>query len=154
MAEQWAERPDDEIAASPRAGRRRSKPAPAARHSGAVALLLVVLPLVGALGDEAMGPGLGLLFQLCAVLGTAGAAALATRAGWWWVLAAPPVVVLVAWAGGELLGDSAKYQGSKALATGSVRWLVHGFPVMAESIIAALVVIVVRIMLEKRNRRG
>ncbi|WP_329564914.1 DUF6542 domain-containing protein [Kitasatospora sp. NBC_01266] len=154
MAEQWAERPDDDIAASPRARRRRAQSAPAVRHSGAVALLLTALPLAGALGDEAAGPGLGLVFALCAVLGTAAAAALATRAGWWWVLAAPPPVVLAAWAGGELLGDSAKYQGSKALATGAVRWLVHGFPVMAESIGAALLVIVVRIVLEKRNRRG
>ncbi|GAB2692256.1 hypothetical protein GCM10010442_07140 [Kitasatospora kifunensis] len=119
-----------------------------------VALLLIGLPLAGALADELTRPGLGLIFACCAVLGTAGAAALASRAGWWWVLPAPPPVVLAAWAGAEMLGDSAKYNGSKALATGSVRWLVHGFPVMAASIGTALAVVLIRIALEKRNRRG
>ncbi|MFF7634014.1 DUF6542 domain-containing protein [Kitasatospora sp. NPDC008050] len=188
MADEWAERPDGDIApwpgrpeprsqpATPAAARRRgAEPAPAsrrrgepaptsrrrstpaappARHRGAVVLLAVALPLAGALADELTGPGLGLIFACCAVLGTAGAAALAGRAGWWWVLPAPPPVVLAAWAGAELLGDSAKYQGSKALATGSVRWLVHGFPVMVESIGAALAVILIRLVLQKRNRRG
>ncbi|WP_327067443.1 DUF6542 domain-containing protein [Kitasatospora sp. NBC_01302] len=190
MAEEWAERPDGDIApwpdrperpgprrqpaahaaaqppapaptgsrrrteGAPASRRRNARAAPPARHRVPALLLAVALPLAGALADELTGPGLGLVFACCAVLGTAGAAALASRAGWWWVLPAPPPVVLAAWAGAELLGDSSKYQGSKALATGSVRWLVHGFPVMAESIGAALAVILIRLVLQKRNRRG
>ncbi|MGF1431462.1 DUF6542 domain-containing protein, partial [Kitasatospora sp. LaBMicrA B282] len=139
---------------APAARRRRPEEAPKPRrHSGTVVLLAVVLPLAGALVDETTGPGLGTIFALCAVLGTAAAAALATRAGWWWVLTSPPPVVLAGWAGAELLGDSAKYQGSKALATGSVRWLVHGFPVMAAAIGVGLLVVLVRVATQRSAAR-
>jgi hypothetical protein len=116
-------------------------------------LLLLGVPLVGALVDEAIAPGLSLIFDSCAVAGTAAATALAGRAGWWWVLPSSPPVVLGVTAGAELLGDAAKYQGSKALAAGAARWSVNGFPVMLAALGAAVVVLI-RISRDKRNRRG
>ncbi|MDH6113255.1 hypothetical protein P3T36_001860 [Kitasatospora sp. MAP12-15] len=124
------------------------------RHGGTVALLSLGLPLVGAFVDEAISPGLGVVFAACAVLGPVAAAALSSRAGWWWVLTAPGPVVLASTAVAELFGNSAKYQGSKALATGAARWAISGFPVMAAAVGAALVVVLVRIARDKRNRRG
>ncbi|MFJ9692826.1 DUF6542 domain-containing protein [Kitasatospora sp. NPDC101183] len=112
-------------------------------------LLALGLPLVGAGIDEASGPGVGWAFALCAVLGTGAAAAVCTRRGWWWVLACSPVVVLGVTAVVELLANRDKYQG-KALATGAAKWLVHGFPVMAQAATAAVLVIAVRAI---RNRR-
>ncbi|MFI9271443.1 DUF6542 domain-containing protein [Kitasatospora sp. NPDC052896] len=134
-----------------RGGRPAARPQ---RQGGLIALLLLGLPLVGALVDEAVAPGLGLIFDSCAVLGTAGAAALAERSGWWWVLPASPTVVLATTAAAELLGDSAKYQGSKALATGAARWTINDFPVMLAALGAALLVVLVRIARDRRTRDG
>ncbi|MDH6131891.1 hypothetical protein P3T37_001265 [Kitasatospora sp. MAA4] len=123
-------------------------------RGGTVALLLLGLPLLGAFVDEAIAPGLGVVFAICAVLGPVAAAALSSRAGWWWVLTAPGPVVLASTAVAELFGNSAKYQGSKALATGAAGWAINGFPVMLAAVGAALVVVLVRIARDRRNRRG
>ncbi|MFD5464422.1 DUF6542 domain-containing protein [Kitasatospora sp. NPDC127059] len=103
--------------------------------------------------DELSGPGMGLVFALCAALGTGLAAALCTHRGWWWVLAASPVVVLGVTAVVEFSANSEKYQGN-GLATGSAKWVVHGFPVMAQAAAAALLVIVVRVVRDRRRRHG
>ncbi|MFH8387830.1 DUF6542 domain-containing protein [Kitasatospora sp. NPDC018058] len=113
----------------------------------------VGLPLAGAVIDELSGPGMGAAFNACAVLGTGLAAALSTRRGWWWVLAASPLVVLGVTAVVELAGDSAKYKGS-GLATGSARWLVNDFPVMAQAAAAALLVIMVRMVRDRRRQHA
>ncbi|MER7585821.1 DUF6542 domain-containing protein [Kitasatospora sp. NPDC097691] len=111
------------------------------------------LPLAGAAVDELSGPGMGLVFAVSAVLGTAAAAALSSRNGWWWVLAGSPLVVLGATAAAELAAHRESYQG-KGLATGAAKWVVHGFPVMAEAAAAALLVIVVRLVRDRRRHRG
>lgn len=116
-------------------------------------MVAVGLPLVGAVIDELSGPGMGLAFAVCAVLGTGLAAVLSTHRGWWWVLAASPVIVLGVTAVAELAANGDKYQG-KALATGGAKWVVHGFPVMAQAAAAALLVIVVRVVRDRRRQHG
>ncbi|MEU9041844.1 MULTISPECIES: DUF6542 domain-containing protein [unclassified Kitasatospora] len=113
----------------------------------------VGLPVVGAAISELSGPGMGLAFSLTAVLGTGLAAALSTRNGWWWVLAASPPVILGVTAAAELAANRELYQG-RGLATGAAKWVVHGFPVMAEAAAAALLVIVVRVVRDRRRHRG
>ncbi|MEU6973378.1 DUF6542 domain-containing protein [Kitasatospora aureofaciens] len=115
-------------------------------------MVAVGLPLVGAVVDEFSGPGMGIVFAVCAVLGTGLAAALSTRRGWWWVLAASPLVVLGVTAVVEFSANSEKYQGT-ALGTGSAKWVVHGFPVMAQAAAAAAVVIVARVVLDRRGQQ-
>ncbi|MBO1415959.1 DUF6542 domain-containing protein [Streptomyces sp. FH025] len=129
---------------------------PARPFSGGPALpplVAVGLPLVGAGIDELSGSGMGLAFAVCAVLGTGLAAALSTRVGWWWIVAASPLVVLGVTAVAELAANGDQYHGNR-LATGSAKWVVHGFPVMAQAAAAALLVIVVRVVRDRRRRHG
>lgn len=139
-----------------RAAGRPAAPAAPPRGPGAAAipvLLAVALPSIGAAIDEASGPGMGAVFALCTVLGTGAAAAVCTRNGWWWVLACSPVVILAVTAGAELLGDNEKYKGN-GLATGSAKWVVHGFPVMAQALVVAVLVITVRTIRSRRRQHG
>ncbi|MBV2152386.1 DUF6542 domain-containing protein [Kitasatospora sp. SUK 42] len=145
---------------SDQGSRRRAAPGrpdgPTRPFSGGPALpaaVAVGLPLVGAGIDELSGSGMGLAFAVCAVLGTGLAAALSTRSGWWWVVAASPLVVLGITAVAELVANSDLYQGNR-LATGSAKWVVHGFPVMAQAAAAALLVIVVRVVRDRRRHHG
>ncbi|MDH6112997.1 hypothetical protein P3T36_006106 [Kitasatospora sp. MAP12-15] len=139
---------------SPGAARARKAFGADHRSGPAAATLALGLPLVGALFDELLGSGPGWLLAVLTVLGTAGAAFLSTPAGWWWVVPAPPPVVLVTTAASQLLADSSKYQDGGALATEAVRWAIHGFPVMAWAIAAALAVVLARVTLESGGRRG
>ncbi|MBO1417996.1 DUF6542 domain-containing protein [Streptomyces sp. FH025] len=116
-----------------------------------MALTAVGLPVLGGIADELGGPGVGVLFTIGAVLGTAGAAALCSRTGRWWVVTAAPVVVLLTAAGVDYLSNPDKYQG-KGLGTGAVRWVVAAFPVMAAAVAAALLVTAVRAVLDRRRR--
>ncbi|MFD8753712.1 DUF6542 domain-containing protein [Kitasatospora sp. NPDC059577] len=130
--------------------------APARPLPGGAALPVAAalgLPLAGAAVDELSGPGMGLAFAVGAVLGTGVAAALSSRNGWWWLLAASPLVVLGATAAVELAAHRDRYQG-RGLATGAAKWVVQGFPVMAEAAAAALLVIVVRLVRHRRRHRG
>ncbi|MBV6698626.1 DUF6542 domain-containing protein [Kitasatospora aureofaciens] len=134
----------------------RRTPAPARSLPGGPvlpAVLAIGLPAVGAGIDELSGPGMGFAFAAGAVLGTGLAAMLSTRRGWWWVLCASPLLVLGVTAGAELLANGDMYKG-KALATGSAKWVVHGFPVMAAAAGAAVLVIVVRVILDGRKHHG
>ncbi|MDH6122143.1 DUF6542 domain-containing protein [Kitasatospora sp. GAS204B] len=134
-------------AARSRAGTRTRRPNP-----GATVLAALGLPVIGAFTDELLGSAPGGVFTVLTVLGTAAAGWLATRAGWWWVLTAVAPVVLGCTAGAELLANRAQYANTKALATGAAKWAVHGFPVMAYALGAALLVIVLRVVLEHRQR--
>ncbi|MGW2252385.1 DUF6542 domain-containing protein [Kitasatospora sp. NPDC001660] len=147
---QEAERPPGRAAAPARS----AEPA-RTRPGGALlpAALAVVLPALGAGVDELSGPGMGFAFAAGAVLGTGLAAALSSRSGWWWVLCASPLLVLGVTAAAELAANGDAYKG-KALATGSAKWVVHGFPVMAAAAGAAVLVIVVRVVLDRRKHHG
>ena len=94
---------------------------------GAVpALVLVCLPLVGAL----VGRGAGPFFVAGALLGAIPAALLCTPRGVWWVATgAPPVVLLMSLFGHLVTGGGAS-AGSTALATHLVAWVAGAFPVM------------------------
>ncbi|MFJ6137086.1 DUF6542 domain-containing protein [Kitasatospora sp. NPDC092286] len=116
-------------------------------------LVAVGLPVLGAVADELNGPGTGLLFAVGAVLGTAAAVVLCSRPGRWWVVTAAPVVVLAVRAGVEYLARREDYQG-KALASGALRWVVGAFPVMAEAVAAALLVIAVQTVLGRSGSRS
>ncbi|MFJ2191504.1 DUF6542 domain-containing protein [Kitasatospora sp. NPDC087861] len=136
--------------------RRRANKPPARTLPGGAALpaaLAVGLPAVGAGIDELSGPGMGLAFAVGAVFGTGLSAALSSRNGWWWVVAASPLLVLGVTAGAELLANGDAYQG-KSLATGSAKWVVHGFPVMAAAAAVAALVIVVRLVRDRRRDHG
>ncbi|MFJ9774629.1 DUF6542 domain-containing protein [Kitasatospora sp. NPDC101157] len=130
------------------ASRRRQQ----ARRRGSLVVVLaaVGLPLVGGVADELSGPGVGILFAVGAVLGTGVAALLCSRGGRWWVVTAAPVVVLFTASGVEYLSDPGRYQG-KGLGTGAVRWVVGAFPVMAEAVAVGLLVIGLRMVLDRRR---
>ncbi|MBV6702479.1 DUF6542 domain-containing protein [Kitasatospora aureofaciens] len=136
-----------------RAGAASRRKQQAKRRGAAAAVLAAVgLPVLGAVADELGGPGVGIFFAVAAVLGTAVAAALCSRAGRWWVVTAAPIVVLVTAAGAEYLFNSGKYQDTKQLGTGALRWVVGAFPVMAAAVGAALLVAVVKAVLGRRRQ--
>ncbi|MFG2913942.1 DUF6542 domain-containing protein [Kitasatospora sp. NPDC048298] len=134
----------------PRPGAARRHQQARRRAGAAAALSAVGLPLLGAVADELDGPGVGLLFAVGSVLGTAAAAALCSRAGRWWVVTAAPVVVLLTASGVEYLAQPGKYQG-KNLGTGVLRWVVGAFPVMAAAVAVALAVVALRAVSARRR---
>ncbi|MFF7988918.1 DUF6542 domain-containing protein [Kitasatospora xanthocidica] len=135
----------------PGAARRRQQ---ARRRGGAVAVLAAVgLPVLGGVADEFGGPGVGVLFAVGAVLGTGAAAAVCSRPGRWWVVTAAPVVVLLAASGVEYAAHAEKYQG-RNLGTGALRWVVGAFPVMAAAVGVALLVVVGRVVADRRRAGG
>ncbi|GAA1992210.1 DUF6542 domain-containing protein [Kitasatospora viridis] len=130
--------------------------APSTRpFSGVAVLLSLGLPAAGGLADQLFGLGIGgwgLL--LCSVAGFAGAAAVCSRTGWWWVLPAPPPIVLAVTAATAYLAHSDDYKGGKKLAAGAAKWAIQGFPVMLYAMGAALLVILVRTVRDRRSPRG
>ncbi|GAB2743629.1 DUF6542 domain-containing protein [Kitasatospora kifunensis] len=155
----------DQTSAAPagRAAARSRAAAPRARRAtaGMTMLAALGLPVIGAFTDELLGSAPGGVFTTLTVLGTAAAAWLATRNGWWWVLTGVAPVVLLSTAGAELLAHRDKYGDTKAVATGAAKWAVHAFPVMGWAMGAAVLVIMIRLALEKnarskpaRERRG
>lgn len=137
-------------ARAPRPGAARRRQQARRRGGAATALSAVGLPLLGAVADELDGPGVGLLFTVGSVLGTAAAALLCGRAGRWWVVTAAPVVVLLTASGVEYLAHPGNYQG-KNLGTGALRWVVGAFPVMAAAVAVALAVVAVRAVPARRR---
>ncbi|MEV0263646.1 DUF6542 domain-containing protein [Streptomyces sp. NPDC050617] len=145
-------------AGSPRAagGRRsaRAGGAPAARsgNRGAVAVALVVPPLLGVAVDSVIGSGPGWTLMAGAVLGAGWATVLAARRrALGWVVPLPPLVVAAVTVGAGLLGESS----GKTLSTDLVRWAVAGFPAMAAAECAVLAVLAVRGLAGLgRGRRG
>ncbi|MBC3844018.1 hypothetical protein GXW82_38940 [Streptacidiphilus sp. 4-A2] len=90
------------------------------------ALVLIAVPLLGALAGAGSGP----LFLVGALLGAIPAALLCTRGGVWWVATGTPPVVLLMSLFGHLLENGAS-AGTTALATHLVAWVAGAFPVMA-----------------------
>ncbi|MGF1432334.1 DUF6542 domain-containing protein [Kitasatospora sp. LaBMicrA B282] len=120
-------------------------------NPGATLLAALGLPLIGAFADELLGSAPGGIFTMLTVLGTAAATWLATRAGWWWVFSAIAPVVLGCTAGAELLAHGDQYADTKALATGAAKWAVHAFPVMGLALGAAVVVVALRLVQDRRQ---
>ncbi|MEE1788374.1 hypothetical protein PUR71_36570 [Streptomyces sp. SP17BM10] len=127
----------------------------AQKRGSLVAVVLAIgLPLVGAVADELGGPGVGIFFAVAAVLGTGLAALLCSPAGRWWVVTGAPLVVLVTASATEYVFNGDKYQDTKQLGTGALRWVVGAFPVMAAAVAAALVVVVVKAVVDRRQSGG
>ncbi len=134
-------------AARARRGERR-----AARARGV--LLLLALPVMGAVLDEALGARLGWAFLLTAVAAGSVGAACCPRSALWWLVPAPPLVVASVTVGAELLCDPAAFHGGKALTTGAVRWGVDAFPAMAAAEAVVLAVLLVRYVRAWRTGRA
>ncbi|MEY9842981.1 DUF6542 domain-containing protein [Streptacidiphilus sp. MAP5-3] len=116
--------------------------------------VLVGLPLLGAGVDEVLGNPLGVVFALCAALGTAWAALLCTRRGLWWVLPMPPLLVAAITVVSQLALHGDQLAGGRSLATASVKWAVTDFPIMASAVLAAVAALGLRRVLALRSGEG
>ncbi|MGW4384719.1 DUF6542 domain-containing protein, partial [Kitasatospora sp. NPDC004531] len=135
-------------AAARRADRRR--PAAAAPDRMPAALPALGLPVLGALGDELLGDGLGWLYAGCAVLGAGMAALVAGRRGWWWIITGAPVVTLAVACAVDYLARGDRYRGA-GLATEGLRLISGQFWAMVAALAAALLAVAVR---NRRTRRA
>ena len=110
---------------------------------------LAVLAVFTQVGIWVDGDNLGWLFGVWLVTGALLTSALVRRVGLWTVAPAPPVVFLVVAVGNAAWRRQTQWQSfwgsSKEVAADAVPWFVNGFPWLAASVAAALVVVVVRI---------
>ncbi|MFF4283624.1 DUF6542 domain-containing protein [Streptomyces kronopolitis] len=117
------------------------------------ALPVVVLPALGAAAGELTASSLGWTFTITAVVGTAWAAMHCSWKGFWWVACAPPLVVgAISVATGQFTGSTAS-AGSQ-MTSQAVHWAIDGFPAMAAAEISLIVVLAVRFLWFRRNRRN
>lgn len=126
--------------------------APGANRMPAV-LPALGLPVLGALADELLAPGLGPAYAACAVLGAALAALVSSRAGWWWVVSGAPVVTLAVAGGVDYLARGDRYRGA-GLGTEGLKLVSGQFPWMLAALAAALLAVGVRTLRARRPRRG
>jgi hypothetical protein len=88
--------------------------------------------------------------------GTVVASALVRRIGLWTVAPAPPLVFVVVAVGNAAWERQSKryapWGSSKEFAADAIPWLVNGFPWMAAAVVAALVVVVVRVFIGGRSK--
>ncbi|GAA3653348.1 hypothetical protein GCM10022267_44570 [Lentzea roselyniae] len=112
---------------------------------------LAVLAVFTQAGIWVDGDNLGWPFGVWLVTGAVLASALVRRVGLWTVAPAPPVVFLVVAVGNAAWRRQSQRQSfwgnSKEFAADAVPWFVNGFPWLAASVGAALVVVVVRFVL-------
>ena len=109
---------------------------------------LAVLAVFVQVGIWVDGDNLGWPFGVWLVTGAVLASALVRRVGLWTVAPAPPVVFLIVAVGNAAWRRQSQRQSfwgnSKEFAADAVPWFVNGFPWLAASVGAALVVVVVR----------
>ncbi|HEX8870037.1 MAG TPA: DUF6542 domain-containing protein [Lentzea sp.] len=119
---------------------------------------LAVLAVFAQAGIWVDGDNLGWPFGVWLVTGAVLASALVRRVGLWTVAPAPPVVFLVLAVGNAAWLRQTQvrsFWGSgKQFAADAVPWFVNGFPWLAASVGAALVVVVVRSVLGGRRRNA
>jgi hypothetical protein len=110
--------------------------------------VLAVLAVFAQVGIWVDGGNLGWSFGVWLVLGAVIAAALVRRVGLWTVAPAPPVVFVVVAAGDAAWQRQSTGQSfwgnSKEFVADAVPWFVNGFPWLAASVGAAVVVVLVR----------
>ncbi|WP_424636816.1 DUF6542 domain-containing protein [Embleya sp. AB8] len=136
-------------------GRPGSSPGARRRFPGVlVPLILVGVPVLGALVDRAFGASPGGVFAVSVVVAALCAVAMATRTGLWWVVPTPPLIVAAVTVAAGFISGKHTREGSKALATEVARWAVHAFPVMAAAEAAVAAAVVVRLVLGRRNGRS
>lgn len=111
---------------------------------------LAVLAVFTQVGVWVDGDNLGWPFGVWLVAGTMLASALVRRVGLWTVAPAPPVVFVVVAMGNAAWRRQSQWQSfwgsGKEFAADAVPWFVNGFPWLAASVGAALVVVVVRML--------
>ncbi|MEU7480337.1 DUF6542 domain-containing protein [Lentzea sp. NPDC042327] len=109
---------------------------------------LAMLTVFAQVGLWVDGDNLGWPFGVWLVGGAVVASALVRRVGLWTVAPAPPVVFVVLAAGNaawQRLATGQSFWGSsEEVAAAAVPWFVNGFPWLAASVGAAVVVAVVR----------
>lgn len=102
------------------------------------------------------GGDIGWAFGVWLVGGTVVASALVRRIGLWTVAPAPPLVFVVVAVGNAAWERQSKryppWGSSKEFAADAIPWLVNGFPWMAAAVVAALVVVVVRVFIGGRSK--
>lgn len=109
---------------------------------------LAVLAVFTQVGIWVDGDNLGWPFGVWLIVGAVLASALVRRVGLWTVAPAPPVVFLVVAVGNAAWRRQTQVRSfwgnSKEFVADAVPWFVNGFPWLAASVGAALVVVVVR----------
>jgi hypothetical protein len=112
---------------------------------------LAVLAVFTQAGVWVDGDNLGWSFGVWLIVGAVLASALVRRVGLWTVAPAPPVVFVVVAVGNAAWQRQTRRQSfwgnSKEFVADAVPWFVNGFPWLAASVGAALVVVVVRFVL-------
>ena len=112
---------------------------------------LAVLAVFTQAGIWVDGDNLGRPFGVWLIVGAVLSSALVRRVGLWTVAPAPPVVFLIVAIGNAAWRRQSQRQSfwgnSKEFAADAVPWFVNGFPWLAASVGAALVVVVVRFVL-------
>lgn len=114
-------------------------------------LLLIVLPLLGAVAG---GRDLGLVFAVAAVAAGLGAAAVCSPGGLWWIVPCTPTALLAVafgWVGVDTLAGA---KTTVAAATGVFQGIAGAFPGIAAGTAAALVVACARAARGAADRRG
>lgn len=111
---------------------------------------LAVLAVFTQAGIWVDGGNLGWSFGVWVVTGAIVASALVRRVGLWTVAPAPPVVFVVLAVGNAAWQRQSQRQSlwgsSKEFAADAVPWFVNGFPWLAASVGAAVVVAAVRVL--------
>ncbi|MGW4209676.1 DUF6542 domain-containing protein [Lentzea sp. NPDC004789] len=105
---------------------------------------LAVLAVFTQVGIWVDGDNLGLPFGVWMIVGAVLASALVRRIGLWTVAPAPPVVFVIVAVGNAAWRRLAFWGNSKEFVADAVPWFVNGFPWLAASVGAALVVVAVR----------
>lgn len=132
-----------------RARRRRGATAERQLPGAVPALVLICLPLVGAL----VGHGAGPLLWVGGLLGAVPAALLCSSRGVWWVATGAPPVVLLMSLFGHLVASGSSTS-TTALATHLVAWVAGAFPVMVLAAVSAALVGVGRFARDRRAARS
>ncbi|HUQ59189.1 DUF6542 domain-containing protein [Lentzea sp.] len=111
---------------------------------------LAVLAVFTQAGVWVDGGNLGLSFGVWSVTGAVAASALVRRVGLWTVAPAPPVVFVVLAVGNAAWQRQSQRQSmwgsAEEFAADAVPWFVNGFPWLAASVGAAMVVAAVRVL--------
>ncbi|QKW23853.1 hypothetical protein HUT16_36360 [Kitasatospora sp. NA04385] len=140
-------------AAAPGSGRTAARADTAGPNRMPAVLPSLGLPVLGALADELISPGLGPVYAGCAVLGAVLAALVSSPAGWWWVVSGAPVVTLAAAGCADYLARGDEYRGA-GLGTRGLELVSGQFPWMLAALAAALLAVGVRRLRARRSHRG
>ncbi len=107
---------------------------------------LAVLAVFAQVGIWVDGDNLGWPFGVWLVAGAVAASAFVRRVGLWTVAPAPPVVFVVVAVANAAWRRQSFWGNTKEFVADAVPWFVNGFPWLAASVGAALVVAVVRML--------